>query len=226
MTGKLADAADKMSEFLTATVSMLSASVQQSVKHITDKVNDQQTGLLALQEGTTLQTQKLLDGFNAGLERLEKMNEHIAATMNEFRLAQGEITASTSNLRTICGDMKLATELFSKGLNDSANKLTQLQMTTQKNIDQIAAVLQSAGLLSEEYMRKFETIKNGLALIFSQVQNGLSEYSRTVRKTTDSFLEQYTSSLTQTAGALASAIERQNEVTEMLTDTIARKGHL
>ncbi len=226
MTGKLADAADKMSEFLTATVSMLSASVQQSVKHITDKVNDQQAGLLALQEGTTLQTQKLLDGFNAGLERLEKMNEHIAATMNEFRLAQGEITASTSNLRTICGDMKLATELFSKGLNDSANKLTQLQMTTQKNIDQIAAVLQSAGLLSEEYMRKFETIKNGLALIFSQVQNGLSEYSRTVRKTTDSFLEQYTSSLTQTAGALASAIERQNEVTEMLTDTIARKGHL
>lgn len=226
MTGKLADAADKMSEFLTATVSMLSASVQQSVKHITDKVNDQQAGLLALQEGTTLQTQKLLDSFNAGLERLEKMNEHIAATMNEFRLAQGEITASTSNLRTICGDMKLATELFSKGQNDSANKLTQLQMATQKNIDQIAAVLQSAGLLSEEYMRKFETIKNGLALIFSQVQNGLSEYSRTVRKTTDSFLEQYTSSLTQTAGALASAIERQNEVTEMLTDTIARKGHL
>lgn len=160
MTGKLADAADKMSEFLTATVSMLSASVQQSVKHITDKVNDQQAGLLALQEGTTLQPPKLLDSFNAGLERLEKMNEHIAATMNEFRLAQGEITASTSNLRTICGDMKLATKLFSKGLNDSANKLTQLQMTTQKNIGQIAAVLQSAGLLSEEYMRKFETIKN------------------------------------------------------------------
>ena len=189
MVSKLADAADKMGTFLTGTISTLSSSVTESVKSITDDVNSKQANLIALQEDTTSQTKRLLDSFNIGLERLEKMNEYISGTMNGFRQAQGEITISTSNLRTISGDMKLATELFNKGQNDYATRLAELQTMSQRGI---------------------------------QLQNGLSEYSRTIKESTDKYLAQYTTSLTQTTGALASAIERQNEVTEMLTDTITR----
>ena len=191
MVSKLADAAEKMGSFLTGTISTLSNSVQQSVKGITDDINSKQTDLIALQEDTTSQTKKLLENFNVGLERLEKMNEYVTGTMNGFKQAQGEITVSTSNLRTISSDMKLATELFNKGQNDYAARLAQLQTASQKGI-------------------------------FSQLQSGLTEYSRTVKDTTDKYLASYTSSLTQTTGALASTIERQNEVTEMLTDTISR----
>ena len=222
MVSKLADAAEKMGTFLTGTISTLSTSVQQSVKDITDDVNSKQADLIALQEDTTSQTKKLLDSFNAGLDRLEKMNEYVSGTMNGFQQAQGEITVSTSNLRSISGDMKLATELFNKGQNDYVAKLAQLQTVSQKGIDHVAEVLKDSGQMSEEYVQKFEVIKQGLGSIFAQLQNGLTEYSRTVKDTTDKYLAQYTSSLTQTTGALASAIERQNEVTEMLTDTITR----
>lgn len=222
MVNKLADAAEKMGTFLTGTISTLSSSVQQSVKDITDDVNSKQADLIALQEDTTSQTKKLLDSFNAGLDRLEKMNEYVSGTMNGFKQAQGEITVSTSNLRSISGDMKLATELFNKGQNDYVAKLAQLQTASQKGIDHVAEVLKDSGQMSEEYVQKFEVIKQGLGSIFAQLQNGLTEYSRTVKDTTDKYLAQYTSSLTQTTGALASAIERQNEVTEMLTDTITR----
>ena len=222
MVSKLADAAEKMGTFLTGTISTLSNSVLQSVKGITDDINNKQTDLIALQEYTTTQTKKLLENFNVGLERLEKMNEYVTGTMNGFKQAQGEITVSTSNLRTISSDMKLATELFNKGQNDYATKLAQLQTSSQKGIDQIAEMLKDSGQLSEDYVQKFELIKQGLASIFTQLQSGLTEYSRTVKDTTDKYLASYTSSLTQTTGALASAIERQNEVTEMLTDTISR----
>ena len=222
MVSKLADAAEKMGTFLTGTISTLSNSVQQSVKGITDDINNKQTDLIALQEDTTTQTKKLLENFNVGLERLEKMNEYVLGTTNGFKQAQGEITVSTSNLRTISSDMKLATELFNKGQNDYTAKLAQLQTSSQKGIDQIAEMLKDSGQLSEDYVQKFELIKQGLASIFTQLQSGLTEYSRTVKDTTDKYLASYTSSLTQTTGALASAIERQNEVTEMLTDTISR----
>lgn len=222
MVSKLADAAEKMGTFLSGTISTLSTSVQQSVKNITDDVNSKQADLIALQEDTTSQTKKLLDSFNAGLDRLEKMNEYVSGTMNGFKQAQGEITVSTSNLRSISGDMKLAMELFNKGQNDYVAKLAQLQTASQKGIDHVAEVLKDSGQMSEEYVQKFEVIKQGLGSIFAQLQNGLTEYSRTVKDTTDKYLAQYTSSLTQTTGALASAIERQNEVTEMLTDTITR----
>ena len=222
MVSKLADAAEKMGAFLTGTISTLSNSVQQSVKDITDDINSKQTDLIALQEDTTSQTKKLLENFNVGLERLEKMNEYVTGTMNGFKQAQGEITVSTSNLRTISSDMKLATELFNKGQNDYAARLTQLQTASQKGIDQVTEMLKNSGQLSDEYVQKFDLIKQGLGSIFSQLQSGLTEYSRTVKDTTDKYLASYTSSLTQTTGALASTIERQNEVTEMLTDTISR----
>ena len=222
MVSKLADAADKMGTFLTGTISTLSSSVTESVKSITDDVNSKQANLIALQEDTTSQTKRLLDSFNIGLERLEKMNEYISGTMNGFRQAQGEITISTSNLRTISGDMKLATELFNKGQNDYATRLAELQTMSQRGIDQVTEMLRDSGQLSEDYVQKFEIIKQGLGTIFTQLQNGLSEYSRTIKESTDKYLAQYTTSLTQTTGALASAIERQNEVTEMLTDTITR----
>ena len=222
MVSKLADAAEKMGAFLTGTISTLSNSVQQSVKGITDDINSKQTDLIALQEDTTSQTKKLLENFNVGLERLEKMNEYVTGTMNGFKQAQGEITVSTSNLRTISSDMKLATELFNKGQNDYAARLAQLQTASQKGIDQVTEMLKNSGQLSDEYVQKFDLIKQGLGSIFSQLQSGLTEYSRTVKDTTDKYLASYTSSLTQTTGALASTIERQNEVTEMLTDTISR----
>lgn len=222
MVSKLADAAEKMGSFLTGTISTLSNSVQQSVKGITDDINSKQTDLIALQEDTTSQTKKLLENFNVGLERLEKMNEYVTDTMNGFKQAQGEITVSTSNLRTISSDMKLATELFNKGQNDYAARLAQLQIASQKGIDQVSEMLKNSGQLSDEYVQKFDLIKQGLGSIFSQLQSGLTEYSRTVKDTTDKYLASYTSSLTQTTGALASTIERQNEVTEMLTDTISR----
>ena len=222
MVSKLADAAEKMGSFLTGTISTLSNSVQQSVKGITDDINSKQTDHIALQEDTTSQTKKLLENFNAGLERLEKMNEYVTGTMNGFKQAQGEITVSTSNLRTISSDMKLATELFNKGQNDYAARLAQLQTASQKGIDQVTDMLKSSGQLSDEYVQKFDLIKQGLGSIFSQLQSGLTEYSRTVKDTTDKYLASYTSSLTQTTGALASTIERQNEITEMLTDTISR----
>ena len=222
IVSKLADAAEKMGSFLTGTISTLSNSVQQSVKGITDDINNKQTDLIALQEDTTSQTKKLLENFNVGLERLEKMNEYVTGTMNGFKQAQGEITVSTSNLRTISSDMKLATELFNKGQNDYAARLAQLQTASQKGIDQVTEMLKNSGQLSDEYVQKFDLIKQGLGSIFSQLQSGLTEYSRTVKDTTDKYLASYTSSLTQTTGALASTIERQNEVTEMLTDTISR----
>lgn len=222
MVSKLAEAAEKMGTFLTGTMNTLSTSVTQSVKDITEDVNSKQASLIALQEDTTIQTKKLLDSFNIGLERLEKMNTYISGTMSGFRQAQGEITVSTSNLRTISGEMKSATEMFNKGQNDYAVKLVELQMKSQRGIDQLSELLKDSGQLSEEYVQKFEIIKQGLSSIFAQLQNGLSEYSRTVKDSTDKYLAQYTTSLTQTTGALASAIERQNEVTEMLTDTITR----
>ena len=223
MVAKLTDATEKLGSFLDSTIINLSSSVQNSMKSITDDVNSKQADLLALQEDTTSQTKKLLEAFNSGLDRLEKMNEYVTDTMNSFKQAQGEISISTGNLRTISGDMKLATELFNKGQSDYTEKLNQLQLSSQRGIDQVAEMLKNSGQMTDEYAQKFEVIKQGLSGIFSQLQTGLTEYSRTVQATTQKYLDQYTTNLTQTTDALSSTIQQQNEVVEMLNEILSRK---
>lgn len=223
MVAKLGDATEKLVTFLDNTIVNLSSSVQNSMKSITEDVNNKQADLIALQEDTTSQTKKLLEAFNDGLDRLEKMNEYVTGTMNSFKQAQGEISVSTGNLRTISGDMKLATELFNKGQNEYAEKLNQLQLSSQRGIDQVAELLRSSGQITDDYAQKFELIKQGLGGIFAQLQSGLTEYSRTVQATTQKYLDQYSSSLTQTTDALASTIQQQNEVVEMLNETLSKK---
>ena len=225
MVAKLVDATEKMGSFLNNTIVSLSSSVENSMKSITDDVSSKQADLIALQEDTTSQTKKLLETFNFGLERLEKMNEYITATMNGFKQAQGEISVSTSNLRTISGDMKLATELLNKGQNDYTEKLSQLQLSSQRGIEKIEELLINSGQMSDEYAQKFELIKQGLTGIFNQLQTGLTEYSTTVQTTTQKYLDQYSSSLTQTTDALASTIQQQNEVVEMLNETLSKNRH-
>lgn len=223
MVNKLADAAEKMGNFLTNTVSTLSSSVQQSVKDIADEVNNKQADLIALQEDTTTQTKKLLETFNIGLDRLEKINEYIIGTMNMFKQAQGEITGSTAHLQTITGDMKLATQLFNKSQTDYAVKMEEMQRNSQHGIDAVTELLKDSGELSSDYVEKFETIRQGLSAIFQQVQNGLTEYSRTVQASTQKYLDQYSTSLTNTTDALSSTIQQQNEVVEMLVESLNSK---
>ena len=220
MVNKLAVAAEQMGTFLNGTITRLSTSVQESIENITADVNNKQADLIALQEDTTAQTRKLLETFNVGLERLEKMNEYITGTMNMFQQAQGQISGSTAHLQTITGDMKLATQLFSRSQVEYSTKMEEMQRNSQRGIDSLTTLLSNTGEMSQDYVEKFEIIKQGLGSIFAQLQQGLSEYSRTVQTTTQRYLDQYSTSLTNTTDALSSTIQQQNEVVEMLIESL------
>ena len=217
---KLTNASEQMGQFLSATVGQISTSLQQSMKNVTDDVASKQTDLLALQEDTTDRTKKLLETFNLGLERLEKMNESVIGTMNMFQQAQGQITGSTAHLQTITSDMKVATEVFHKSQDEYALKMESLQRMSKDNIDSISELIQDSGEMSKEYVDKFDIIRQGLSGIFAQLQKGLTDYSVTVHATTQKYLEQYSRSLTETTDALSGNIQQMNEVVESLVDAL------
>ena len=220
MITKLSAASEQMGTFLNGVMANVSESVQSSMKSITDDISDKQTDLMALQESTMSETEKLLAQFNTGLERLEKMNEYIIGTMNTFQQAQGQITGSTAHLQMITNDMKTATEVFHKAQNEYTGNMTELQKQTQRAIDSVVTLLDNSGQLSEDYVEKFETIKNGLTAIFAQIQKGLTEYSQTMQTSTQKYLEQYSMNLTKTTDALAGTIERQSDIAELFVNAL------
>lgn len=218
-TGAISNAIGEVKDVMSS----VTANMRQSITGLTDDVTSKQADLIALQEDTTTQTKKLLDVFNHGLERMAQLNDNIAGTMNMFLQAQGQITGSTAHLQTISGDMKLATQIFGKSQADYTTKMEQLQQNTQRSIDSVTEMIDHTGELSADYANQFQIIKGGLSSIFAELQSGLTEYSRTVQASTQSYLDQYGNSLTQTANALSSAIELQKEVVDELTEALSQQ---
>ncbi len=222
MMNKMTAASEQIGTILNGMMNDISTSVKSSMQSITDDISDKQTGLMALQKSTISETEKLLERFNVGLERLEKMNEHITGTMNAFQLAQGQINGSTTQLQSISSKMKLASEEFQETQIEYATKMNDLQERTLQAISSIANVLQESGSLSKEYVEKFDIIRNGIGGIFAQIQKGMTEYSQYVQSSTQRYLEDYSRELTKATNALSGAIQQQNEVTEVIAEELGK----
>lgn len=225
MVNNLSEASERMGMFLNETVSTISAKMKQSMQDMATDVSSKQMELLTLQETTTAQTRVLLETFNKGLERLEKLNTHIAGTMNEFQVAQGQIVGSTAHLQTVSNDMKQATTQFGKSQTEYSSMIEEMQRSNQGSIENLYKLLNDTGEMTEGYVEKFDIIKEGIGGIFQQLQNGLSEYSRTVQASTQKYLDQYTASLTNTTDSLSSAIRELDDAVEMLVDTFNSRKH-
>lgn len=220
MVSNLTETATKIGAFLDKTIESMSASMKQSFTSLSEELSSRQVDIIALQEDAAANNKKLLEAFNGSLDRLENMNTMIERTMDMFQQAQGRITGSTAHLQSITDNLKMATQLFNTGQSDYAAAMQALQQDSQQEIDALAELLTNSGSLSKEYVEKFDVIRNGLSAIFQQLQSGLTEYSRTVQSSTQKYLEQYSTNLTQTTGALASAISQQNDMMESLVNAL------
>lgn len=217
---KLANASEQMSKFLSSSISQITTSLQSSMDQMTSDITSKQGDLLSLQESTTEQTKNLLEIFNTGLERMEKINESINATMSQFQTAQGQIVGSTAHLQSVTSDMKSATSVFVDKQKQATDKIEALQAASETSIDNITKLVVESSEMSSDYVAQYETIKLGLTTIFEKLQHGLIEYSKTVQASTQDYLDKYTTSLTKTTEALSSTIQQQSEVVEMLADAI------
>ena len=220
MVNKLMETTEKMSSYMNETMQSMSSSIQTSMSSITSDVHQKQSALITLQEDTISQTKGLLETFMNGLERLEKMNEYISNTMNMFQQAQGQITGSTAHLQNITNDMMQATQLFSSSQKEYTTSIQEAQRNSQQGIENIIGVLKDTGEMSQEYVDKFDIIKRGISDIFVQIQSGITEYSKTVKASTQTYLDKYSTSLTDTTDALQSTISHQSEVVEMLVEAL------
>ena len=220
MVNQLMETTERMSSYMKESMQNMSSSMQNTMSTITSDVHQKQSALIGLQEDTINQTKLLLEAFNKGLERLAQMNEYITDTMNTFQQAQGHITGSTAHLQNIANDMKQATQLFNSSQKEYTTSIQEAQRNSQLGIENIISVLKNTGEMSQDYVEKFDIIKRGISDIFAQIQTGITEYSKTVKASTQSYLDRYSTSLTDTTDALQSTISHQGELIDMLVEAL------
>lgn len=201
---------------------MSQASVR-TISNITTGLSEHQNKMELSQSQMIDKFKKLIEQMGDGIERVSSVNNSVGDTLNKYLHVQGEVTRLTGYLQDISNDMKTASEVFRHSQSDFTMKLAEMESISKQKIDNIVNILETAGNTTNEYAEKFEIVKKGLTEIFAQIQYGLKEYSTTIRTSIQSYLDAYTASLTQTTGALASTIQQQNDMVEMLIDTVNSK---
>lgn len=220
---KINGSANDMSDSLKATMDSIGEAMKGVMKKTTDDVAEKYQDLLQLQDTTTAQTEKLLSLFNHSIERLNNTNSAMTGTMDMFQQAQTNITGTTASLHSISTDMKTATEVFRSAQKEYNSTLERLEDSTMRKMDTYMKLMENAGNTTNEYSEKFEVIRKGLSEIFAQIQNGLNNYSTTVRTSIQQYLDVYSRNLTETTGSLQAAIQAQNEVVEMMVSSLDKK---
>lgn len=233
VTGNVTDAVRSKIESISGDLADKQAAMQKAAQSAVEKISSTSTeannaavnsinqAVAAIQEAMD-RTQQLLDGFNQSISNLDRTNQHVSGTMDQFQQAQGKITGTTAHLQIITGDMKTAADGFRNAQDSYSDAMNNLLDKNQAAIQSAENLLQHSSQMSQDYVNKFDVIKNGLSSIFGQLQNGLAEYSTTVRNTTQGYLNQYTETLKVTAKSLGGATGHLNEVVENLLEELGK----
>lgn len=198
------------------------ASVEKSMLKLTEDMMSKQADLLALQESTTAETKNLIEDLKTSIDRLDEVNGNYSETITSFRKVQINVEKSLENLSVITTNMQRAILNFQSSQADYGENMKQLQIQSQGSIDSISQLVTHSGELSKEYASQFGVIKEGLVDIFGKLKEGLEEYSKTMQQTTQDYLQQYTSTLTETADNLKTSIDILGDTVSELSEILEK----
>lgn len=198
------------------------ASVEKSMLNLTEDMMSKQADLLALQENTTAETKNLIENLKTSIDRLDEVNGNYTETITSFRKVQVNVEKSLENLSDITSNMQKAILNFQNSQADYAENMKQLQIQSQGSIDSVSQLVSHSGELSHEYASQFGVIKEGLVDIFGKLKEGLEDYSKTMQQTTQYYLQQYTSTLTETADNLKTSIDIMGDTVSELSEILEK----
>ena len=183
-----------------------------SVKQIED--------IILVQENYTTEITNLLSSTTNVVKDEQALLSHI----NENNKLMVEITNKFDTISASLNGSADQMDNASKNLDSSLQSIKHMfqKMTefNDKTLVQIGDSLSENQEVLNDYVRKFEIIRNGLDDIFTEVEGGLTKYSVTVKNGINDFLSEFTNKLSTASGALAGSVEALNELFEIISDQL------
>ena len=219
---KISDGLPGMIESVTRANEETMRKAQETAELFGRKADELASGLAArekeltdLQSKAASRIKAVLGGLDQSIAKLAEANTGLSGSADLRVKAQGGIADAVSGLQGVAGDMRASLDSFRAAQQDFSENMGKIQQGGQECISRRSELIDESRSLTDGCARDFGTIKDGLKDVFGELQKDLAEYSGTVRKSTQSFLDQYTDSLTKTAGSLSDTVQK-------LTDTLGK----
>lgn len=192
--------------------------VERVVSEINGQAQQTSNSIIQKQKSTNEQSNELLRQFQTSISNAKAMLDEVKNTLGQFKALQIETNEATSHLSQVSKDASNATS----SLQTAQTRFNeQCRNNIEKNIlasQQIQEALEKSEELPNVYNQSFSDIKDSLRTIFEQLNQGLHEYSQTVKSSTEELLDSYTKSITDGVQQLSSAIDNLGNLVEEIAD--------
>lgn len=232
MDGTLKSALDNTQRI---TNEMQEETVQQFLKLCQDNENNRQQWNASLEnihhlfEKLTQRDEKshsahesLMKGIVSLLERFSSLNQQLQAAMEKTKSTFKEVTREMSGVMQPIQESSRALHSSTQLLQGTAQAIrTQTDMfltQNQKNLKELQTALSTAQTVSKDYAEKFAVIEQGLQKIFKQIQEGLTQYQKTVNEKLNESLKDFLTQFEQATHALKGSVEELTEVLDIVQD--------
>lgn len=162
----------------------------------------------------------MIEEYNVSIQKMLAVNTQIQETAQRFVNLQKESELLNSSLISASAQVNLTSNVFKDIQTNLLNKQEAYFTKYDEVIADIANTLENTGSSMKDHSDNFESIKNGLSGIFTDLNVGLNQYSSTVQSSTQSFLNDYSSAIKEATQALSSVAQEQTDITSELKEIV------
>lgn len=197
--------------------------VEQSVSSnscLIEKASLQYSRMEESHQKISSQTDVLIANFNNMVEALNKTVKEVQSSMIQIRETKEALGTLVVSLTGITNNMDQASSRLKNSQDNYVSGLKEVQDKSSLTITNITNALQISKNTLEDYSNKFGTIQQGLTSIFSQIKQGLDQYSTTVSQDAQTVLNGYSSALNDGIKKLQQATSHLGDLVSEISDTV------
>lgn len=209
------------------TIEDLESAVQKIVEQsassnssLIEKASSQYSRMEESHQKISSQTDVLIANFNNMVETLNKTVKEVQNSMIQIRETKEALGTLVVSLTGITNNMDQASSRLKSSQDNYVSGLKEVQDKSSLTIANITNALQISKNTLDDYSNKFGTIQQGLTGIFSQIKQGLDQYSTTVSQDAQVVLNGYSSALNDGIKKLQQATSHLGDLVSDISDTV------
>ena len=206
----------KMSEQMDTTMRSVMSQLEKAVGGL----NEQQNSLSDTHTRSTREIERLLQGFAQSVANMHNANSESSEMLVSIKRAGDNLNESTDKLKTLAASLDTASTAVVEQQKEATAKFVEMQQENLNIISQLSTALSDAQKMVDSYVSDFETLKGGMKEVFKGINEGLKDYSATLRESTGSALAEYSDALTKSTEGLKNIAAALEESAEELSDSI------
>ena len=206
----------KMSEQMDTTM----RSVMSQLETAIGGLNEQQNSLSDTHTRSTREIERLLQAFAQSVANMHNANSESSEMLVSIKRAGDNLNESTDKLKTLAASLDTASTAVVEQQKEATAKFVEMQQENLNIISQLSTALSDAKNMVDSYTSDFETLKGGMKEVFKGINDGLKDYSATLRESTGSALAEYSDALTKSTDGLKNIAAALEESAEELSDSI------